>query len=547
MKTGYPSIDRCHLQGVPEEKLHPKIYPMSILATFLKVNEEHLDETAIEVNGEKYSKGTVKQDSIRVAQLLLSIGLVAGDTVAIVATNCYEGIITTIGANAIGIKVAMLEPQNETLLEEELEDHQPKFVLTKGKSASWITNHITPHPCVKRCLDVDSLESLHRFSYALASSELPLNIVESEIKKHSLTDDEPMLFLKTSGSTSGRPKTLPFSNKAIFASLIYASNSTGTKTRDASVSRVLCNAPYQHGYGWMTMFVNLMGGNQVVLVGGAKEDVANYYKLRPSYIYGTPLALKQFMELTPDDANLSCLSAFFCAGASMSEEEYQEGATWLKKHNSSCEIRNNYGISEALCIGTASDGIPHLPGTSGKFYVGPEWLLVDEDLKEVKYGEVGEALVSAESLCQGYFNEPEATKEAFIQRDGKTFFRSGDYMSLTEDGYVHFIGRKRRFFFAEGVTDKVNCETIEQALSDLVSVKAAAVIIVKDEKGIEGAKAFVSLENHRNRQNAEAEIRAALKKTLQSYQLPREIEILDEIPLMSSGKINYQLLETMKT
>lgn len=546
MNTGYPSIDRTHLQGIPEEKLHPKIYPMSLLTTFLKINEEHLDEVAIEANGEKYTKEVVRQDSIDVARLLLFIGLVAGDTIAIMTTNCYEGIITIIGANAIGIKVVMLEPQNDKLLAKELETHRPKFVLTKGRSVGWISRYITSYDFVKRCLDVDSLEPLYRFSYALTTANMPINLVMTEVKKYGLTDDEPMIFLKTSGSTSGNPKTLPFSNRAVFASLIYASNSTGTKTRDESVSRVLCNAPYQHGYGWMTMFVNLIGGNQVVLVGGTKEDIAMYYRLRPSYIYGTPLTLKQFMELTPDDANLSSLSAFFCAGASISEKEYQDGIAWFSKHHSNCEIRNNYGISEGLCIGTASDGIPHLPGTSGKFYVGPEWLLVDEDLNEVKYGEVGEAIVAAESLCQGYFQDPEATKEAFIKKDGKTFFRSGDYMSLSEDGYVHFVGRKRRFFFAEGVTDKVNCETIEQALSSLASVETAAVIIKKDASGVESAKAFVSLERKRNPQNAEAEIRTALANLLQPYQMPKEIEILDEIPLMRSGKIDYKSLENMR-
>ena len=100
-----------------------------------------------------------------------------------------------------------------------------------------------------------------------------------------------MVYLKTSGSTSGKPKTLPFSNRAIFAALIYAANSTGTKTRDESVTRALCNAPYQHGYGWMPMFVNIMGGNPVILAGATAKDVAGDYKLKPSYIYGTPLTL----------------------------------------------------------------------------------------------------------------------------------------------------------------------------------------------------------------------------------------------------------------
>ena len=351
-----------------------------------------------------------------------------------------------------------------------------------------------------------------------------------------------MIFLKTSGSTSGKPKTLPFSNSAIFATMMYISNSTGTKTRDENGVRAVCNAPIQHGYGWMTLFLNLMGGNQILMLGGTADDVATYYTYKPSYIYGTPLTLKQFMESTPDDTDLSFLDAFFCAGASIPEEEYEIGMAYLKAHHSTGEIRNNYGISETLCVGTAPDGIPHKKGTVGKLDLGPDWLIVDENDNEVKYNETGELIVSSITLCQGYFRDEKATEEAFFERDGKRFFRTGDFFSLDEEGYVSFIGRKRRFFFAEGVTDKVNCETIEQALMDLPSVLQAAIVIKKYNSTTEGARAFVSLVD---KSETEESIREKLQETLQSYQMPREIVILDEIPLMESGKINYKQLENM--
>lgn len=516
--TGYPSIDKLHLQGIPEEKLHPTVYPLSMLATFLQINSTHLDETAIEdTEGKKHTKSDVKNDTVNVSGLLLSNGINPGDTIAIMLQNCYEGIIIILAANAIGVKVAMFEPNlasNPTLLQKEIETHKPKAIF--GYNLSLTDLKPNPH---------------------LSQSE-----VMAEIERHNMsTNDEPMIYLKTSGSTSGIPKSLPFSNRAIFAALIYAANSTGTKTRDESVNRVLCNAPYQHGYGWMTLFVNLLGGNQVVLAGGKEEDIAKYYSLKPSYIYGTPLALKQFMRLTPQNADLSSITAFFCAGAALPEIEYEEGIAYFRAHNSKAEIRNNYGISEGLCIGTASDGITHKPGTVGKFYVGPEWLIVDENLNEVKYGETGELIVSAESLCQGYFNDKKATDSAFIKRNNKTFFRTGDYLSLSEDGYVKFVGRNRRFFFAEGVTDKVNCETIEQALDNLKEVDGSAVIIKKYDNTTEGARAFVV----KSTDVSEQEIREHLSKALQPYQMPREIFFIDQIPYMGSGKIDYKSLESI--
>ena len=549
-KTGYPSIDKTHLQGVPEAKLHPEILPVSMLATFSKINGEHLDEIAIETNGRTYTKKQLKDDAVKFAGLLLKFGINAGDKIALIAQNCYEGIVATFGANAIGVKVVVMKPMDDAdvaTFYDELNVHRPKFVLFADSSAAWMSAVKSYAKYIKAYLAATPIdpytEQYFGFRNVLDSTDISLEATMQEIEKHSFSEkDEPMLYLKTSGSSS-KPKTLPFSNRAIFAALIYAANSTGTETRDETVKKALCQASYYHGYGWMPMFVNIMGGNPVILAGSAPEDIAKYHKLRPSYIYGSPLTLKQFIELTPKNADLSSITAFFCAGAALHEKDYEDGIKYFREHNCQAEIRNNYGISEGLCIGTVNDHIPHVPGTAGKFYIGPEWLIVDEDGNEVKYGEVGEAIVSAASLCQGYFGDEEATKKAFFIRDGKTWFKTGDSLSLREDGYVTFIGRERRFFIAEGIFEKVNCEVIEEAISKIDSIYQSAVVVTPDETG---AKAFIALKDGiEPSQVTKQEIQKALSKTLQSYQMPRKITFIDKIPMMDSGKVDYKLLETM--
>lgn len=549
-KTGYPSIDKTHLQGIPEAKLHPEILPVSMFATFTQINQGHLEEPAIEVDGEVYTKQMLSDDIVKFAGWLLEKGLKSGDKIMIVTPNSYEGIVATFGANAIGIKVVVTKPiikEELKLFFEELGVHHPDMILFHDDLVSragrttiyarhskvWLVAKPV-HPAAQRNLD---------FRSAIESISISPADIMKEIEKHSISaTDEPMLYLKTSGSSS-KPKTLPFSNRAIFASLIYAANSTGTDTRDENVKKALCQASYYHGYGWMPLFVNIMGGNPVVLAGAAPEDIANYYKLKPSYIYGSPLTLKQFMELTPEDADISTLVAFFCAGAALHEKDYEEGIKYFRARGCQAEIRNNYGISEGLCIGTFNDHVPHIPGTAGKFYIGPEWLLIDENGNEVKYSEVGEAIVAASSLCQGYFGDEKLTKEHFIERDGKTFFKTGDYLQLYENGYVSFVGRERRFFIAEGVFEKVNCETIEEAISELDCVYQNAVIVTPDETG---AKAFVALNPEFSAKDfSENAFREALSEYLVDYQMPKEIVFVDEIPMMSSGKVNYKLLETM--
>ncbi len=545
LKTGFPSIDRTHLQGIPEAKLHPEILPVSMFATFTQINNGHLEETAIEENGEIHTKQMLSDDIVKFAGWLLEKGIKSGDKIMIATPNSYEGIVATFGANAIGVKVVVVRPitrEERALFCEELKAHYPAMILFYDEPDDYLDEE---QICSGKAWLVakPTTDQGHAFWDAIGSVSVSPGIIMAEIEANSISkNDESMLFLKTSGSSS-KPKTLPFSNRAIFASLIYAANSTGTDTRDQSVKKALCQASYYHGYGWMPLFVNIMGGNPVVLAGSAPEDVANYYKLKPSYIYGSPLTLRQFMELTPPDADISTLVAFFCAGAALHEKDYMEGIEFFRARGCQAEIRNNYGISEALCVGTYNDHVPHIPDTAGKFYIGPDWLLVDEYGDEVKYGEMGEAIVSAESLCQGYFGDEGLTKKHFINRGGKVFFKTGDYLRLYENGYVSFVGRERRFFIADGVFEKVNCETIESAISELDYVYQTAVITTPDESG---ARAFVVLKrDYPARDFDESKFREDLSEHLLDYQMPREIIFVDQIPMMSSGKINYKLLETM--
>ncbi len=509
--------------------------------------------------GREYTKRRLYEDSLKFAAALLSVikdANVRYPKVAIVMPNCYQGIVAMIGANAVGVGVVLIEPHaleddSQKMLIDELNAHRPVALIAHNKDTTW-ANMIQAKTefALQKVWIINPPNIKTSGEIGFWTNILSDRPVDSSTRRKILSytfraKDRPMLYLKTSGSTSGVPKTLPFSNRAIYAALIYASNSTGMKTRDPRVGRVLCNAPYQHGYGWMTMFMHLLGGMQIVLVGGGKDDIARYHYIKPSIIYGTPLTLKQFIKSTPDGYDLSSLTAFYCAGDVISEEEYDAGIKFLREHNSTAEIRNNYGISEALCVGTATDGITHVPGTIGKFYLGPDLLIVDENLKEVKYNEQGELLIAADTLCKGYFKDKKATKASFFRRDGKIWFKTGDIMSLREDGYVKFYDRKRRFFFAKGVTDKVNCETIEQAIDSLSTIDQSAVIVKKYD-GADGAKAFVVLRGGESKTDQAEIIRQDLKAKLLDFQMPQEIIIVDEIPIMPSGKINYQALEQME-
>ena len=560
-KTGYPSIDRTHLEGIPEEILHPQILPLSILAAFRIINKDHMaDEAVEEQNGAVWTKSDVEVNSVICAGALTKLGLKAGDAIIIATHNCYKGIVTMIGANAIGIKTILANPlANSEELAEMIERFRAKLIFVDGKSKDEAKNladkcnYSTKIVIVNSNEDIPSWSNARYFDFAAFYTFgyfINFDKINEEIKKYSMYDDEALIYLQTSGSSSGKPKLLPFKNSAIYAALIFASNSTGTQTNDANVKRVLCLISYRMTYGWMPLFVNLIGGNTVVLASGlGKKDIANYYKHKASYIYGTPAFFRTFMDETPENADLSDLVAFFCAGFIVPENWFLEGSDFFQKHNSKAEIRNNYGVGEALGVGTSSDGIPHKPNTSGKFYVGPEWLVVDENLNEVKYGEIGETIVSSPTLCQGYYGEKELTEKHFIYRDGKLFYRTGDLMRLYEDGYVQYIGRmSRRFYMPLGSPDKVNCETVENEITKCWCVKECVVVSVQRySDGNDIGVAFITSNDNFYGTHLELEANAKeyAENNLYDYQVPERFCSLNSIPLGPSGKPNYSKLEEM--
>ena len=321
-------------------------------------------------------------------------------------------------------------------------------------------------------------------------------------------------------------------------------NGTNQTTNDEVLKKGLSILPFNHPYGWMMIVANIIGGNHIELVPSESlEKIGEWYKYQANFIYGTPQILRELIDKTPASADLSPLKAFFSAGLKTEEELFNQADSFFHAHGSNAEVRNNYGMGETLCIGTTSDGVPHRAGTCGKVYPGLELYIVDEALNEVKYDEPGEILVWSESTVTHYFGDDEATQKSFITYHGKTFFRTGDIGSLSTDNYLTLLGRKKRFYQPRGAFDKVNCETVETALDALDSVRENAVAIYTLPDGSESGAAFVVLVDGVPSSNATRErILTSLGECLRAFELPTKIVFVRQLPLLSSGKIDYPSL-----
>jgi benzoate-CoA ligase len=178
----------------------------------------------------------------------------------------------------------------------------------------------------------------------------------------------------------------------------------------------------------------------------------------------------------------------------------------------------------------------HRAGSCGKPAPYCELKLVDNDGNTVVAPDArGMAWVKMDSICMGYWNQPERTAAAF--RDG--WFRTGDVFSFDAEGWWHHHGRGDDQLKISG--QWVNPMEIEEYVASVPGVTDAAVIGVPDADGLVRLNLFL-VSNAINNDELEKTIKEKLLSTLSIYKCPRRIVFVDAIPRTATGKLQrYRL------
>lgn len=208
---------------------------------------------------------------------------------------------------------------------------------------------------------------------------------------------------------------------------------------------------------------------------------------------------------------------------------------------------NVYGPTECTCICSSytvtekdiqSDDLLPLGPIAPNF----DFLIIDEYLKPVGAGQTGELCISGPNVGFGYFNNPEKTREAFIQnpineshRD--IIYRSGDLVRYgAAENLLYFCGRRDNQIKRMGY--RIELEEIENALSSLSYVEENAVIYLKGDDDNGRIIACLRLRSHDDKS-----ILSDLAKLLPAYMMPNEIKLYEHLPKNQNGKIDRLKLQ----
>jgi HIP---CoA ligase len=202
-------------------------------------------------------------------------------------------------------------------------------------------------------------------------------------------------------------------------------------------------------------------------------------------------------------------------------------------------IVSGYGMTEG---GTAAstepgDDFDAIATTVGRARPGFEIRIVDERGRDVPGGTTGEILFRGGSVMLGYLDDPEATAGA-LSTDG--WLRSGDLGLVDEHGRLHIVGRLKDMFIVGGFN--VYPAEVENALLRHPGIRHVSVIGVPDKRLGQVGMAFVVLAAEDPTTNIAGDIIGWCREQMANYKVPRFVEIVDELPLNASGKVQRDVL-----
>ena len=442
----------------------------------------------------------------RVASSLLDSGIEPGDRVLILLPDGLEFAASLFGIFRIGAVAVMLNPG------------------MRAEAMGAIVSQSGAAGCILDSIYSDSYEK----AVHLVESPPPVLMAPIEagsadvVPTHQTSAGDPALWL-FSGGTTGIPKTVVQSHRS-YANTTkrYGQGALALGPDDITIAVPKLYFGYATG---SNLFFPLSVGGSAVLFAGRSTPEALFDRIRrhqPTVLVNVPSAINQMLNSgAARTADLSSLRLSTSAGEALPESLYHR---WVSRFG--VEILDGLGTAEMWHIFITNSLGEVRPGTVGRVVPGFEVEARDDDGRPVPIGEVGRLWVRGESLANGYWQDLEASRQAF--RDG--WFVGGDLISFDEDGYVTHRGRADDAFKVKGKWFRP--QEVESVLLEHPAVEAAAVIVVEDEAGLSKPVAFVVAGVE------EVELKAWALGRLEPYKHPRRINVVPKLPKTHLGKVD---------
>jgi len=466
------------------------------------------------------------------------LGVKKGDRVIVSLLNCPEFIVAFFALAKIG---AISVPINYLLAESEeqyiLKDSEADLIITdRAKLPNFrkMTAGTIPIVITDRRESDKLLPGTSSF-WKLIEKHSPI------LSPSPCTREDVVNILYTSGTT-GKPKGAMLTHYSVmFCSSLYSDNDD-TSEVFSEKAKFLTSLPLYHCYGQNPGLITpLSVGATVILL--ERFDTVKVLeaigKHSATHFPGVPTMYAYLINaFDPIRHDISSLEFCCSAGAALSSEVANEFQAKI-----GVEIIEGYGITEASAQAIAH---PLTPDKRRKDKFGSigrplknstkqtEAKIVDENGRELPPGEAGELVIKGDHLMKGYWKLPEETRQTI--RDGWLY--TGDIAKRDEDGYFYIVDRKKDMIIVGG--ENVYPREVEEVLYQNEKILEVAVVGRQDKVKGESVRAVVALK--RDCRATEKELIDFCSSRLAKFKVPQTVEIREELPKSSTGKILRRLL-----
>lgn len=467
----------------------------------------------------EFTYSQLNQRAIKLAAYLRSQNVGYGDRVVLIAQNSVSHLDFLFACTKIG---AIFTPINWRLKENELmsivNDCQPEIIAYEANYRFSFFYQTEPH----RLIDVDSVK------YDMIVNS-PVN---KDFTNYPVDAEDTAVIIYTSGST-GTPKGALISHRGLISN---ASNTlpSWNVTQD---DRTVAITPMFHTAGLFSLVTPLLlAGGEIVIqpTFAAEESFELITKYKPTKVFMVPTMYYDLMKKV-DIQEMTSVELFVSGGAPMSKAVHEAFS------EANLPLIDSYGLTE---IGPNNFWKSPYDATVSYESIGKpiffsDVKLIDNQGDEVEKGEIGELLIGGNHAFSGYWNNPEATKEAFYEG----YVRTGDLARVDEFGNYYIVGRKKEIIITGG--ENVFPKEVEMILQRHPLIDDVVVLGYPHKKWGESVGAAVILTEASD--DFETVLEEYSKNRLAVYKKPKAYLEVKEFPRNSVGKIDKLKLIKMMT
>ncbi|MEV0094033.1 AMP-binding protein [Streptomyces sp. NPDC050738] len=490
------------------------------------------DHESLLFEGHAYRSGQQLSRAARVGTGLVSLGVRPGDRVVVMLPNCPEvAVAYTAIWRAGGVVTPVIFLLSADELAHVLVDSAATALVTSTALLATVATAARSAPALRHIVLTDDRPGAEGIELPQGIRRLGFDDLESADESGIvLRADEDLAALLYTGGTTGRAKGVMLTHQNLYASSL----ATHSASRVPGITNTLVPLPLAHAYGLIVTLVGWHALEPQLAVLQRWFDPAGWLDLaqrhRVQRTTLVPSMIRMLLDLPLESADLSQLR-YVGSGAAPLPAELR--AAWERAVPGS-QLLDGYGCTESGCVISTTRPGHMRPGAVGQAIPGYAIEIRDDADSPLPAGADGEICVRAKGVMSGYWKAPETTR--FALRDG--WLHTGDIGSLDDDGYLYVIDRKKDLILRGGFN--VYPRDIEDTLLTHPDIASAGVVGRPDDRLGEEVVAYVT-----PRPGCvldPAGLVAYARERLAANKYPREVHVLEQLPLTSVGKLDRKAL-----